>query len=157
MFIGFPCCSFKCNIDCGKIVCQNQHLQNAKTIEISADNICERYLNNDLSKAIVIGGFEPFDSPFDLEALVDTFRNKYSCNDTIIIYTGYNKEEFIGNEKHNYENVNYEKLMAIYSQLKMYKNIIIKYGRYEPGHEPHEDKLLGVKLASNNQYAEKLS
>jgi hypothetical protein len=34
-----------------------------------------------------------------------------------------------------------------------YKNIIIKYGRYIPNQTPHYDEVLGVYLASDNQYA----
>ena len=36
-------------------------------------------------------------------------------------------------------------------------NIVIKYGRYIPGQTPHYDEVLGVKLASDNQYAERIS
>ena len=38
-----------------------------------------------------------------------------------------------------------------------YKNIIIKYGRYIPNQTPHRDEVLGVNLASDNQYAERIS
>ena len=34
-----------------------------------------------------------------------------------------------------------------------YNNIIIKFGRYIPNQGTHFDKVLGVKLASDNQYA----
>ena len=40
--------------------------------------------------------------------------------------------------------------------FKNFDNIIIKYGRFIPGQEKHYDKILGVYLASNNQYAERL-
>jgi len=40
--------------------------------------------------------------------------------------------------------------------LKDFDNIIIKYGRFIPGQEKHYDEILGVYLASNNQYAERL-
>ena len=154
MFIGFPRCSFKCNIDYGNSICQNYQMNKLDLIDIDVDSICKRYLSNDLTKALVIGGLEPFDSPFDLEALVDTLRTKYDCKDTIVIYTGYTKNELLGNGEKEYENVNYDKLSAVYKQIISYKNIIIKYGRYIPGQEPHYDPILGVKLASDNQYAE---
>jgi len=32
-------------------------------------------------------------------------------------------------------------------------NIIVKFGRYRPNQEKHYDKILGVFLASDNQYA----
>lgn len=41
--------------------------------------------------------------------------------------------------------------------LSEYKNIVVKFGRYIPGQEKHYDEVLGVYLASDNQYAEKIS
>ena len=41
--------------------------------------------------------------------------------------------------------------------LKSYKNIIIKFGRFIPNDKPHRDTILGVNLASSNQYAKKIS
>ena len=44
------------------------------------------------------------------------------------------------------------------SSFKRYfKNIIIKFGRYIPNQQAHYDDILGVNLASNNQYAIKIS
>ena len=40
--------------------------------------------------------------------------------------------------------------------LKKYKNIIMKFGRYIPNKKKHYDPVLGVYLASNNQFGEKL-
>ena len=37
-----------------------------------------------------------------------------------------------------------------------YDNIIIKFGRYIPNQQSHFDIVLGVNLASDNQYAERL-
>ena len=36
-----------------------------------------------------------------------------------------------------------------------YDNIVVKFGRFRPNQDPHYDNVLGVKLASNNQYAKK--
>ena len=41
--------------------------------------------------------------------------------------------------------------------LKRFPNIIIKFGRYIPNQQPHYDEVLGVNLASDNQYAERIS
>ena len=41
--------------------------------------------------------------------------------------------------------------------LSNYKNIIIKYGRYIPNKEKYYNEVLGVYLASENQYAERIS
>lgn len=157
MFIGMPFCSGKCDIDNGTVICQNDPLKDSKLIDISTDDLIKRYLDNDITEAIVFGGREPFDSPFDLTSFIDTLRTRYNCDDDCVIYTGYDKDELLGNAHKDYPGVNYEKLAAAYKQLKNYKNIIIKYGRYIPNSEPVDDPVLGVRLASKNQYAEILS
>ena len=72
---------------------------------------------------------------------IDLLRNKYKNDDMVVIYSGYNKNE----------------ITAFEEVLKQYKNIIVKYGRYVPGERKHKDPVLGVKLASWNQYAEQIS
>ena len=62
MFILFPHCTFKCEKECGIKCCQNSPLAKSKTIEIDINKIVNRYLSNPISKAIVFGGLEPFDS-----------------------------------------------------------------------------------------------
>jgi organic radical activating enzyme len=87
MFIIFPKCSFKCDRECGRAICQNSALVNSPDIEISTEKIVEKYINNPITKSIVIGGLEPFDSIEDLDSLLRAFREK--TKDEIIIYTGY--------------------------------------------------------------------
>lgn len=140
MTLMFPKCSFKCNRD-GNIVCQNRELAEQKDIIIPIDYLCERYLSNNITHAIVCQGLEPMDSFLELDKFIDTLRNKYYCDDDVVIYTGYNVTEI-------------EEQVYILSD---FKNIIFKFGRYIPGHEPHLDDVLGVELASNNQYAERVS
>ena len=41
--------------------------------------------------------------------------------------------------------------------LQQYKNIVIKFGRFIPNQEHHFDEVLGVELASPNQYARRIS
>ena len=41
--------------------------------------------------------------------------------------------------------------------LELYENIIVKFGRYVPNQLPHYDNVLGIKLASDNQYAKVVS
>ena len=139
MFIGFPNCSFKCEKECGEQVCQNSVLAQAQNIDISINDICKRYVNNDMTKSIVCGGLEPFDSFEDLYKLVKILR--LYIFDDIVIYSGYNKNEII-------DKVN---------KLSEFCNIIIKFGRFKPNQEKHYDKVLGVYLASDNQYAERMS
>lgn len=139
MVIGFPKCSFKCDVECGKQVCQNGTLAKAPNIEISVEDIVKRYLDNNLTSAIVCAGLEPIDSFSDLIELISEFR-KYT-DDEIIVFTGFSEEE-IANKT---------------DILKRYKNLIIKFGRYIPNQEKHYDNVLGVYLASSNQHAEKIS
>lgn len=139
MVIEFPNCDFKCDRECGKQVCQNSALATTADITILVKELVDRYIANDITQAIVCQGLEPMNSFLDLLYLVITFRKQ--TNDDIVIYTGYNKEEIT------------DKIIL----LDMFPNIIIKYGRYIPDQESHFDELLGVTLASPNQYAEKIS
>ena len=138
MFIIFPYCTFKC----GKELCQNSKVALMPNIDISIDSIIERYISNPISKAIVCGGLEPFDSWNDLYQLVTNFRNN-NIKDVIVIYTGYTAEEI--NDKGYIE------------KLKKYSNIIIKFGRFIPNQPHYYDDLLGVELTSSNQYSIRIS
>ena len=135
MTIMFPHCTFKC----GAEHCQNSPLAKSKTYDIDINETIKKYLNNPITEAVVMQGLEPLDSWSDLLLFIENFRAK--SQDDIVIYTGYNKEEIA------------DKIDI----LKQYPNIIIKFGRYLPGHETHYDDLLGVCLASNNQQAERIS
>jgi hypothetical protein len=137
MFIIFPSCSFKCDKENGCNLCQNSHLAQEPEIYMPVLSIVARYKENPITKAIVCGGLEPFDSANNLANLVHVFRQH--TNDDIVIYTGYEEWELLGNPY-------YEKILE-------YSNIVIKYGRFRPDQTPHYDEVLGVKLASNNQYA----
>ena len=139
MFIIFPyCTTFKC----GKELCQNSKVALMPNIDISIDSIIKRYISNPMSKAIVCGGLEPFDSWDDLYQLVTNFRDN-NIKDVIVIYTGYTAEEI--NDKGYIE------------ELKKYPNIIIKFGRFIPNQPHYYDDLLGVELTSSNQYSIKIS
>ena len=142
MFLGFPYCTGKCNISNKHIVCQNQKLQEAEKIEISIPELLELYQKNNINKAIVCGGLEPFDSPVNLIHFIEEFRK--ISNDDIVIYTGYEEEE-----------PQAKMMIEAIKQLKVY-NIIVKFGRYFEGDEPHYDEVLGIKLASNNQYGKRI-
>lgn len=138
MLLGFPKCSFKCDRECGKQVCQNSALATAPNVEVNPMDIIRRYENNSLTQAVVIGGLEGFDSWVDLHNFIFLFRSV--SDDDIVIYTGYTKCEIADKVK----------------ILKEFPNIIIKYGRYIPNQKPHYDEILGVDLASDNQYAERI-
>lgn len=138
MTIMMPHCTFKCDKECGKQVCQNSDLASAKKTNVPTKLIIEKYLKNSISEAIVFQGLEPFDSFSQILNFIKKFREV--SNDDIIIYTGYNKEE----------------IKWFLTFFKNFDNIIIKYGRFIPGQEKHYDEILGVYLASDNQYAERL-
>lgn len=139
MFISFPSCTWKCEKECGKKVCQNGTLATTPNINIGVKTIVNKYINNPITKSIVCGGLEPFDTFDDLLQLIAYLR--VSTDDDIVIYTGYYKEEIA------------DKIPL----LSKYKNIVIKYGRYIPGQKEHYDDVLGIFLISDNQYAEKIS
>ena len=143
MFIIFTKCSFKCDQEAGCTVCQNSTLAHEPDIEISIDIIIKKYQNNPITSAIVCGGLEPFDTSVELMDLIFQFRK--ITNDDIVIYTGYTEQEL---EKD---------LSFLYNFIKQYPNIIIKFGRFIPNQESHYDEVLGVELASPNQYAKKVS
>lgn len=137
MLIGFPHCDFKC----GKENCQNRHIPgDVEDVTVDIKDILKVYDDNKLTEAIVLAGMEPFDSPEDMCEFLLEFRN--GRMDDIVIYTGYDKEEMSE---------------EIFTFLDRLQNVIIKYGRYIPGDEPHYDETLGVNLASDNQYAERVN
>ena len=53
--------------------------------------------------------------------------------------------------------MNPEEIIDQVEKLMDFKNIIIKFGRYIPDRPSKFDEVLGVTLASDNQYAERIS
>ena len=137
IFIGFPHCSFKCDKENGNKICQNSSLAKEPNIEVSADDLIDRFIVNPISKAIVFGGLEPFDDYDDMMELIRKFR-VYTDAD-IVIYTGYTEKE----------------LADKIPEVTQYHNIVIKFGRFIPNQPSRKDKVLGITLASNNQYAKR--
>lgn len=140
MFISTTKCSFKCEKECGMKVCQNSDLTKLQNIYINNAKIISRYLSNPITTSIVIGGLEPFDTFSDMYDFIELLRHEYNCNDDIVIYTGYNKDE----------------ITTQLDMLKHFGKIVIKFGRYKPNNRPHYDEVIGVKLISDNQYAERI-
>ena len=139
MFLGFPYCTFKCDKECGRPVCQNSILAKTGSVEISINKVIDRYIKNSISDAVVCGGLEPFDTFDDLVTFIEAFRE--ISDDDIVIYTGYTEQE----------------LSKQINLLSNYKNIYIKFGRFIPDQEKHYDDTLGIYLASDNQYGKKIS
>lgn len=145
MFIGTISCGGKCCIEAGipLSVCQNDGWRSCAPIVFSDREICMRYLSNPLTSAIVIGGLEPFEQFDEVMRLLLKLRNVFDCNDDVVIYTGYTKEECEQN--------------GWLERLSNISNVTVKFGRYIPNKPSRYDDVLGVTLASDNQYAEKIS
>lgn len=137
MFVGTAKCSMKCELEAGKPICQNNELIQSRGIPMSPEDLYERYKGNRITKAIVFGGLEPFDTSLDLYMAIREFRKH--TQDDIIIYSGYTEEELLN--------------MKLLQPLMEWDHIIIKFGRFIPDRERYWDKFLGVWLASDNQRA----
>lgn len=140
LFIGMGSCNWKCcyEADIPITECQNNELNGYKT-EVEVRSLVDAYMRNSITQAIVIGGLEPFSDFINLLDLVSALRAK--TEDDIVIYTGYYPHE----------------LTEYLIKLSEYDNIIIKFGRFKPNEKPVKDELLGVELASSNQYAVRLN
>lgn len=143
MFIGSISCGGKCCIEGGipLSVCQNDGWRKSAPIDVRDENIVKRYMNNGISQAIVLGGLEPMEQPDEVVELVRVLREDFGCHDDVVIYTGYYPDE----------------VSTILDRLREFDNIIVKFGRYIPNMKSRFDDVLGVWLASNNQYAERIS
>ena len=140
MFLSACFCDWKCCKEAGVdvCICQNADAYNMEIVNIPDDTIVKRYVANDITKAIVIGGFEPFLQFDELYSLVRKFRE--NTNDDIIIYTGFYRREVEKEVK----------------KLSEFDNVYIKFGRYVPNGKKHFDELLGIYLANEEQKAEKI-
>ena len=141
MTICMPRCSLKCDKLNGCQICHNASLLSMPDVEISNEKLIKRYMDNPIAHAIIFSGMEPMDSFSELISFIDDFR-KVSY-DLVIIYTGYTDSEI--------------RLTGQRQLLTAYPNIIIKFGRFIMNQPHHKDELLGVELASPNQYAERIS
>lgn len=141
MLIGVHSCNWKCCKEANSNICQNMNISKQPDIILSIHKIIEKYISNPLTEAIVFGGLEPFLQFDEIHSFINILRNIYYIHDDVVIYTGYYKNE----------------ILPYIKQLKQFDNIIIKYGRFIPNQNGKYDKILGVTLASDNQYAEKIS
>lgn len=142
LFLISSVCDWKCCMEQGLdiSICQNEQMAKQPTKEISAETIYKAYANNNITKAIVIGGLEPMLQVDEVLDVVKYFRDQ-RCNDPFIIYTGYYPQEIAAELNH----------------LRNFDNIIIKFGRYIPNRPSRYDDVLGITLVSDNQYAERIS
>lgn len=142
MFLGAARCDFKCCKEGGfpLSVCQNHQLDRVPLTDISPESLYSLYARNDITHAVVFGGLEPMLQFSEMEDVIRYFREQ-GCMDDVVIYTGYTPQEV----QHEID------------ALCQFPNIIVKFGRYKPDENPHYDAVLGVTLASNNQYAVRIS
>lgn len=143
MYIATAFCNGKCCKEAGipLSVCLNDAWRGTATIAMVDEGIIERYLSNSITTTICFAGLEPFEQFDQVYNFIEKLRKDYACNDTVLIYTGYNKEE----------------VAELIEKLKDFDNIIIKFGRFVPDNPGRFDDVLGVHLASDNQYAERIS
>lgn len=141
MLLATCYCDFKClkeqNLDCS--LCQNSTLTNNEILEVDDIFLINRYLQNNITNSLIFGGLEPFLQYEEIYNFIKNFR-EYTLDD-VVIFTGYY----------------YYEIRNKVDELKCFKNIIIKFGRFLINNEQTFDDILGVNLASSNQYAVKVS
>jgi len=140
--VCFPNCTWKCCTEAGipTSVCQNQEMCGLKDIDVTPEDVYNLYKESLFAESICCSGLEPMLQFDDVLSLLKYFR-EHDCNADFVVYTGY------------YRNEIEDKVQ----ELAKYKNVIVKFGRYVPNQEKHYDEVLGVWLASDNQYAERIS
>ena len=140
LFICTSMCDMKCCKDYGEEICHNEWLLDDHVeFDITPEDVLEKYQKNPVTKAIVFGGLEPMLQYEEVFEIISYIRMN-GIPDDIVIYTGYNKEEVSG----------------MVQFLSMFSNIVFKFGRYIPNDKPHFDEVLGIELASSNQYGERI-
>lgn len=137
MLIEMPHCSFKClkELNLPISICQNCELSGQNDFEVTTKYLIDRFNKNSISEAIIFGGLEPFDSFDDVLSFITEFRKV--SNAEIVVFTGFDEHEI------------HDKIHI----LSQFTNIVVKFGRFVPNQEHHFDDVLGVELASPNQYA----
>lgn len=144
MFLITCFCDWKCCME-GKFdisVCQNSSLKEYPIKEYTFESLYEFYVSNSITKAIILGGLEPLLQSEELYALISFFRKK-GCNDKFLIYTGYTEDEVASDNQ-------YKKLLTL-------SNIVFKFGRFKLNDESRFDEVLGIELASQNQYGKEFN
>ena len=127
-------CTWKCE------GCQNKHLSQLPSQIFPDEEILERFRNNPLTEAIVIGGLEPFEQLQELVIFIgEAIKSDFKV--PIIIYTGFEIDDFdlywSGFEP----------------AAKIYKGpVIVKFGKYIADKPSYFNEDLGVSLISDNQY-----
>lgn len=132
-FCDWKCCT-ESNHD--KTMCQNSKLENSPNKEIPFNRILEMVERNSVIDAVIFGGLEPLIQINQVIQCIEYLR-KHGVTKDILIYTGYYLEEID------------EPVINRLSE----SNVILKCGRYIPDRPPKFDDVLGITLASDNQYS----
>ena len=135
-------CDFKCCKEQGLdvSVCANHKYSSELPKKVPNESILGLFKRNrTICSSIVFGGLEPLKQMSELYYLCRYLRDN-GVDEDIVIYTGYYPEE-----------LNPHDMLLIISL----GSIIIKFGRYIPNSKPVFDKVLGVELISDNQFAVK--
>lgn len=143
MLISVSYCDWKClkELNLSTDICQNCKLAQSKSQVWEVEDLVRRYIDNPVNHAVIFGGLEPMWDFIPILNFIHILRTTYNNLDDVVIYTGYYEDEI------------QEQLVT----LSQYRNIIVKFGRYNPNLESRYDNVLQVTLASNNQYAVKIS
>lgn len=150
MFIATAECDWKCCKECGKDICQNMQLAQMSNIEISPEAIIARFKANPISEAIVFGGLEPLyaqDNHVHAFHIFSHYIYQLPHFTDIVVYTGYYPSE-----------IHYSNFQFWQAQTNaIHGDLIFKFGRYVPNKPSRRDPILGVELASDNQFAINIS
>ena len=130
-------CDWKClkEQDLPLSTCQNSHTCSIETKEITTTELKAKFNENGLSECVIFAGLEPIKQFEEILFFINDFRK--TNQDEIVLYTGYYPHEI----KWHIE------------KLKVFSNIIIKFGRYQANSKPIQDKVLKIPLISENQFA----
>ena len=144
MFLITCFCDWKCCLEGGYDyqVCQNSGLKSMPNKDFSISDIYNAYMSNDITSAVVIGGFEPMIQCDEVYSLIKYFRDN-GCLDDFVIYTGYTEDEVRSSDR--------------WSKVLDFDNLIIKFGRFIDGCPGHRDDVLGIILSSPNQYGKEFN
>lgn len=151
LFVGMGVCDWKCCIAANIPIetCQNSELAKAPVVEMDAETLIRTYIGE--SGSVVVGGLEPFNDMASLKELAKAYSETVSYLgentqfDKFVVYTGYKPDEII------------TLVEQIYDIVKTKLTFIVKFGRFVPNQTPHFDDVLGVDLASDNQYAKEIT
>lgn len=129
-------CDWKCCIEAGvdKSVCQNQKIAQQREVTLPFESVLKK-VNQSFTDAVIFGGLEPFMQADEVIQCIEYLR-QHGVKKDIVIYTGYYVEE-----------IDAETLAYL-----VLNGVILKCGRFIPNRKSKFDAVLGITLASDNQY-----